>query len=74
MHLTTYELTDEDWEFVNSGKGSFSSGGDIEGEIHCRDMYWQEDGIFYQFDNQITDLSVEAIRDIVRAILIAEFR
>ena len=74
-HRTTYELTDEDWEFVNSGKGSFSSGGGIDGEeSHHRSMYWEENGIFYKLASWIPDMPEEELQEIVRAILMAEFR
>ena len=70
-----YELTDEDWEFVNSGKGSFSSGGGIDGEeSHHRSMYWEENGIFYKLASWIPDMPEEELQEIVRAILMAEFR
>ena len=72
--LPDYELTEEDWEFVNSGKGSFSSDGETVGESHHRKMYWQEEGIFYKFEARIPDMPVEKLREGVRAVITAEYQ
>lgn len=67
-----YEMTEEDWEFENSGKGSFSCDGETEGDCFCYTLYFIRDGIYYEFsgaseyeDGSYTTLTLEEFEDMV---------
>ena len=69
-----YELTEEDREFKDSGKGGFSCDGVTEGEVHFYSMYWVENDIYYEFYAGTTYASIEELRECVKAVITAEYQ
>ena len=61
-----YQMTVEDEEFMNSGKGSYSCDFVSEGDIYYRTMYWVEDGIFYEMNVREENVPVAEIEKLVK--------
>lgn len=65
-----YELTGEDREFTESGKGSFSCDGVTVGDSYHYTLYFVRDGVYYEFEGAIEEyLPLEEFEEMVTEFL-----
>ena len=74
MVPSDYELTEEDWELVDSGKYNFSCDGVSEGDSFHYTLYFIRDGVYYEFSGAIeqegfTTLTLEEFEEMVAEFL-----
>lgn len=69
-----YEMTEADYEFMNSEKGSFSCDFVSDGEVYFRTMYWVKDGIYYEMNVREENVPVEEIEQLVSEYMNAEMQ
>lgn len=67
-----YEMTEEDQEFIDSGKGSFGVDSIGGGPSFFRTMYWVEDGIYYEMYFGEPSFPVETAEGLVAEYMAAE--
>ena len=69
-----YVMTDEDWEYEKSGKGSFSCDGETIGESHCYSAYWIENGVMYHIDFDKPDMAADKMREMIETVMEADIQ
>lgn len=69
-----YVLTEEDYAFIDSGKGDLAIDGVTEGDSYLRYVYWIQDGIYYELAVREENYSMDTIRKMVNDIMNADIR